>query len=163
MNRLCSAYVGLATPIAPLAPERFGAFQRIEWVYCRRRTLEGGSIGEDEGNRLAGLHRALVFSVKCDRCSQNQTFRSSDGANRAILEPVHPWQSSPVVEPDANLVWKSTHPERPITICTRSAPSAGGMKSIIAAWPVQSGIRFREQACRRDNVDLPREATASEQ
>jgi hypothetical protein len=33
-----------------IGAKRFGTFQRIEWVYRRRRTWEGGSIGEDERN-----------------------------------------------------------------------------------------------------------------
>ena len=49
----------VGTPIAPFTPERLGAFQRIEWVYRRRWILEGGSIGEDKGNGLAGFDREL--------------------------------------------------------------------------------------------------------
>ena len=65
--------------------------------------MKGRAVGEDKGNRLAGLDGEVaeglqVFAVKCGRRSQDKTLRSSDGVDRVVLETVYPWHGSPIVE-----------------------------------------------------------------
>ena len=79
------------------------ARQRIERIDRRRRILKRGSIGEDKGNRLAGVDRELadrsqIFAVERDRGSQDNTLRSGNRVDRPIIEPVDPWHGGPVVE-----------------------------------------------------------------
>ena len=98
-------------------------------------------MGEDEGNRLAGLDRQLteyfsLVTVKCGRRSQDQTLRTGNRVDRASIESIDPWHGRPVVKTHHKLsTKKATRPDRPITIRTRSAPPAGDMKSTTAAEP----------------------------
>ena len=60
-------------------------------------------MGEDEGNRLAGLDRQLtecfsVVAVKCGRRSQDQTLRAGNRVDRASIESIDPWHGRPVVK-----------------------------------------------------------------
>src|SRR5262249_48025458 len=93
----------IRTAIAPSAPERFRARQRIETIDRGRRTLKGSAIGEDKGDGLAGLDRELadrskIFAVEGDRGAQEQTLRAGNRVYRAVVELVDPWHGRPVVE-----------------------------------------------------------------
>ena len=103
------------TPIAPFAPKRFRALQRIERIDRRRRTLKRESVGEHEGNGLAGLDGELadcfeVFAIKFDRGAQDQTLRTGNRVDRAVIEPVDPWNGRSVVEAHHELSMKSHTP-----------------------------------------------------
>ena len=97
------------------APERFRARQRIETIDRRRRILKRGSIGEDKGNRLAGLDRELadrseILAMEPDRGAQDNTLRAGNRVDRPVIEPVDPWHGRPVVEAHHQLSLKIHSP-----------------------------------------------------
>ncbi len=74
-------------------------------------------MGEDEGNRLAGLDRQLteyfsLVTVKCGRRSQDQTLRTGNRVDRASIESIDPWHGRPVVKTHHKLTTKN-HSPRP--------------------------------------------------
>src|SRR5205823_2266856 len=98
--------------IAPLAPEGFRACQRIGTIDRWRRTLKGGSVGEDKGNGLTGLDCELadgskIFARECDRGSQKKPLRTGNRIDRAVIEPVDPWHARSVTEASHELGLKN--------------------------------------------------------
>ena len=65
-------------------------------------------MGENEGNRLAGLDRELadgfeVFAAKRDRGSQDHALRAGKRSDRAVIQSVDPRHRGAVVEADHEL------------------------------------------------------------
>ena len=74
-------------------------------------------MGENEGNGLTGLDRELtnrfeVFTAKRGRRPEDQTLRTGNPVDGAVVEPVDPWVGRAVVEARHKLGVKS-HLARP--------------------------------------------------
>src|SRR5262249_9947618 len=42
--------------------------------------------------------RSQVLAIKCGRGSQNQTLRAGNRIDRAVVQPIHPWNGRPVIK-----------------------------------------------------------------
>src|SRR6516162_1389735 len=78
------------TAVAPFAPAGLGALQCLKCIDRGRRRLNGRTVCKDEGDGLAGFHRELtersqVLAIKGGRGSQDQTLRSGNRLNRAVV------------------------------------------------------------------------------
>jgi len=72
-------------------------------------------VGEHERNRLPCFHGEVahcfeVFAIKLNRGAQNQALRTSNRADRAVIEPVDPWNDRSVTKAHHELSTKSHTP-----------------------------------------------------
>ena len=68
-------------------------------------------MGKDEGNGFASLNCELppgsqVFTIQGDGSPKDQSLRSRDRIDNAIVEPGHPWHGRSVIEASHKLSFK---------------------------------------------------------
>jgi hypothetical protein len=72
-------------------------------------------VGEHERNGLARIHGEVthcleVFAIKFNRGAQHQTLRTGNRVDRAVVEPVDPWNDRSVIKAHHELSTKSHTP-----------------------------------------------------